>query len=43
MGNPNPNLQGTIVSLYDIGWYVASIASESFSLLFQLLWSDIDF
>lgn len=22
MGNPDPNLQGTIVSLYDIGWYV---------------------
>lgn len=22
MGNPGPNLQGTIVSLYDIGWYV---------------------
>lgn len=22
MGNPNANLQGTIVSLYDIGWYV---------------------
>ena len=21
MGNPDPNLQGTIVSLYDIGWY----------------------
>lgn len=20
MGNPNPTLQGTIVSLYDIGW-----------------------
>ena len=20
MGNPNANLQGTIVSLYDIGW-----------------------
>lgn len=20
MGNPDPNLQGTIVSLYDIGW-----------------------
>lgn len=25
MGNPNPNLQGTIVSLYDIGWCVMSI------------------
>ena len=23
MGNPGPNLQGTIVSLYDIGWYVS--------------------
>ena len=22
MGNPGPSLQGTIVSLYDIGWYV---------------------
>lgn len=22
MGNPDANLQGTIVSLYDIGWYV---------------------
>ena len=22
MGNPDPTLQGTIVSLYDIGWYV---------------------
>ena len=22
MGNPGPNLQGTIVSLYNIGWYV---------------------
>ena len=21
MGNPNSNLQGTIVSLYDVGWY----------------------
>jgi hypothetical protein len=24
MGNPNPNLQGTIVSLYDIGWCAMS-------------------
>ncbi len=24
MGYPDPSLQGTIVSLYDIGWYVAS-------------------
>jgi hypothetical protein len=23
MGNPGPSLQGTIVSLYDIGWYVS--------------------
>ena len=23
MGNPSPNLQGTIVSLYDIGWYIS--------------------
>lgn len=22
MGNPSPSLQGTIVSLYDIGWHV---------------------
>ena len=22
MGNPSPGLQGTIVSLYDIGWLV---------------------
>ncbi len=24
MGYPDPSLQGTIVSLYDIGWYAAS-------------------
>ena len=22
MGDPGPNLQGTIVSLYEIGWYI---------------------
>ena len=26
MGNPGPGLQGTIVSLYDIGWYVPSLS-----------------
>lgn len=25
MGNPGPNLLGTIVSLYDIGWFVVSL------------------
>ncbi|KJA15910.1 hypothetical protein HYPSUDRAFT_207495 [Hypholoma sublateritium FD-334 SS-4] len=27
MGNPNPNLQGTIVSLYDIGCFVGAISA----------------
>lgn len=30
MGNPDPNLQGTIVSLYDIGWYVPFIPPTSY-------------
>lgn len=29
MGNPNTNLQGTIVSLYDIGWQVSSYLSRA--------------
>ena len=30
MGNPDPNLQGTIVSLYDIGWCVHFIPPTSY-------------
>ncbi|KJA15880.1 hypothetical protein HYPSUDRAFT_47932 [Hypholoma sublateritium FD-334 SS-4] len=30
MGNPNPNLQGTIVSLYDIGCFFGAISTFAF-------------
>ena len=36
MGNPSPNLQDTIVSLYDIGWYVSFYNSSCVTLVFLL-------
>ncbi|KAG6896896.1 hypothetical protein C0992_005368 [Termitomyces sp. T32_za158] len=41
MGNPNPTLQGTIVSLYDIGCFLSGSITWRFPIAFQLVFSFI--